>query len=71
MMYVDDGALREEMYRAFTTKASDQGPDAGKFDNSAIIDETLRLRQEEAELLEYSSYSDCHSRQKWHNRQSR
>lgn len=58
MMYVDDRSLREEMYRAFTTKASDQGPDAGTFDNSAIIDETLRLRQEEADLLEYAHYSE-------------
>lgn len=33
MMYCENRALREEMYRAFVTRASDQGPNAGKWDN--------------------------------------
>ncbi len=57
MMYADHAPLREEMYRAFTTKASDQGPDAGKFDNSLIIDEILSLRHEQALLLGYTNYA--------------
>ncbi|MBH0540328.1 oligopeptidase A, partial [Salmonella enterica] len=34
MTYCDNQALREEMYRAYSTRASDQGPNAGKWDNS-------------------------------------
>ncbi|GLP95401.1 oligopeptidase A [Paraferrimonas sedimenticola] len=57
MMYADDASLREQMYRAFVTRASDQGPNAGEFDNSAIIDETLALRHELAQLLGFESYA--------------
>ena len=51
MTYADNRALREQMYQAFTTRASDQGPQAGQWDNSAIIDETLKLRHELSQLL--------------------
>ncbi|WP_026344768.1 oligopeptidase A [Oceanimonas smirnovii] len=57
MMYADNAALREEMYFAFTTRASDQGPNAGEFDNTAIIEETLALKQELAELLGFDNYA--------------
>lgn len=57
MMYADNAALREEMYYAFTTRASDQGPNAGQFDNTAIIEETLALKQELAGLLGYDNYA--------------
>lgn len=58
MMYADDRHLRQELYMAYMTKASDQGPDAGKFDNSEIMVETLQLRQEMATLLGFASYSE-------------
>ena len=58
MTYCDNRDLREKMYRAFVTRASDQGPNAGEFDNSAIMDETLALRHELANLLGFSSYSE-------------
>lgn len=57
MMYADSAALREEMYYAFTTRASDQGPNAGEFDNTAIIEETLALKQELAGLLGFENYA--------------
>ncbi|MGX5914661.1 oligopeptidase A [Aliidiomarina sp. Khilg15.8] len=57
MMYADNRALREEMYKAFTTRASDQGPNAGEFDNSEVMDETLQLRHELAQLLGFSDYA--------------
>ncbi|MCC4263442.1 oligopeptidase A [Oceanimonas baumannii] len=57
MMYADNAALREEMYYAFTTRASDQGPNAGEFDNTAIIEETLALKQELAGLLGFENYA--------------
>ena len=46
-----NAALREEMYRAYATRASDQGPNAGKWDNTAIIEEIMTLRVELAKLL--------------------
>ena len=58
MMYCDNQALREELYRAFSTRASDQGPNAGKWDNSDVMAETLALRHELAQLLGFASYAD-------------
>lgn len=58
MTYADDRALREEMYSAYVTRASDQGPDAGKWDNSAIMDELLKLRHELAQLLDFNNYAE-------------
>ena len=58
MLYADNRDLREEMYRAYSTKASDQGPNAGKWDNTDIIKQILSLRTEIAELLEFSSYAE-------------
>lgn len=58
MLYADNAELREEMYRAYSSKASDQGPNAGEFDNAANIDEILSLKQEAAGLLGFSSYAE-------------
>lgn len=58
MMYADNRALRAEMYEAFTTRASDQGPNAGKWDNSAIMTELLALRRELAQLLGFANYAE-------------
>ena len=58
MTYCDNSELREKMYSAFVTRASDQGPNSGEFDNSAIMEETLALRHELANLLGFSSYAD-------------
>ncbi|WP_333896396.1 oligopeptidase A [Mixta calida] len=57
MTYCDNQALREEMYRAYSTRASDQGPNAGKWDNGPIIAEELALRHELAQLLGFDSYA--------------
>ena len=56
MQYACDRALREQMYRAYVTRASELG--APERDNSALMAELLRLRTEEAALLGYPSYSD-------------
>lgn len=58
MTYADDRALREEVYTAYSTRASEQGPNAGEFDNTEVITQTLNLRQELAELLGYANYSE-------------
>ncbi|PCJ45519.1 MAG: oligopeptidase A [Gammaproteobacteria bacterium] len=59
MTYADDSSLRQEMYRAHCTRASDQAPEAqGEWNNTPIIRETLALRHEMAGLLGYASYAD-------------
>ncbi len=55
--YADDRALREAIYTAYVTRASEQGPQAGQFDNSAIIEEILALRLEEAQVLGYANFA--------------
>lgn len=57
MTYSENRELREECYRAFVTRASDQGPNAGEFDNSAVMDEIIALRHELAQLLGFDSYA--------------
>jgi len=57
MQYGEDRSLREALYRAYVTRASELAPDPS-LDNGPIIDETLALRAEEAELLGYASFAD-------------
>ncbi|WP_409524387.1 oligopeptidase A [Nitrincola sp. MINF-07-Sa-05] len=58
LTYADNRELREQLYRAYSTRASDQGPNAGKWDNSGVMQEILELRHELAALLGFSSYAD-------------
>jgi oligopeptidase A len=58
MTYADDRALREEVYAAYCTRASDQGPNAGQNDNGPLMAEILDLRQELARLLGFAHYSE-------------
>ncbi|MCB1904002.1 MAG: M3 family metallopeptidase, partial [Gammaproteobacteria bacterium] len=58
MTYADNRELRRELYTAFSTRASDQGPHAGQWDNSEIIEQILRLRHEQAQLLGFDNYAD-------------
>ena len=56
--YAEDRKLREEIYTAFSTRASDQGPNAGEFDNGEIMDELLSLKHELANLLDFNNYAE-------------
>ena len=57
MQFASNSALRQQLYRAYVTRASDQSDDATrKFDNSALINEMLALRLEEARLLGYPDF---------------
>jgi oligopeptidase A len=56
MQFAHSSALRERLYRAYVTRASDQGDP--KFDNSALIREILALRQEEAGLLGFRNFGE-------------
>lgn len=58
MSHAEDRSLREEMHKAYVTRASDLGPNAGTFDNSALISEILALRHEMAQLLGFNNYAE-------------
>ena len=57
MTYADDRALREELYKAYTTRASEQSEHT-EFDNTKIIEEILSLRHEMAQLLGFKNYAE-------------
>jgi oligopeptidase A len=57
MQYADNPGLRERMYRAFNTRASELGAD-NKWDNTQVIRDILRLREETAKLLGYGSFAE-------------
>ena len=58
MMQADNAELRRKMYEAYATRASQEGPNAGKWDNTPLIEEILQLKQELANLLGFRHYSD-------------
>ncbi|MES9870664.1 MAG: oligopeptidase A [Sedimenticola sp.] len=58
MTYADNRELRREMYEAYATRASDQGPHAGKWDNSETMERILELRHEQALLLGFDNYAE-------------
>lgn len=58
MKHAEDSDLRRELYEAYTTRASDQGPNAGKWDNSQVIEELLALRHEQAALLGFNNFAE-------------
>jgi oligopeptidase A len=57
MTYADNRELRRRMYEAYVTRAADQGPNAGRFDNSELIVRILELRREAAALLGFADYA--------------
>jgi oligopeptidase A len=56
MQYANNRSLRERMYRAYSTRASELGD--GKFDNSPLMTDILKLRSEEAQLLGFANYAE-------------
>jgi oligopeptidase A len=56
MQYARDRALRETLYRAYGTVASEQGDT--RFDNSPLIEELLALRAEESRLLGFRNFAE-------------
>ena len=58
MTYSDNAALREEMYTAYVTRASDQGPHAGQWNNADNMEQILALRHEAARLLGFDNYAE-------------
>ncbi|PCE21745.1 M3 family metallopeptidase [Burkholderia ubonensis] len=62
LQYADDRALRETLYRAYATRASELGPQYGggnaEWDNTAIVADELKLRREEAQMLGYRNFAE-------------
>ncbi|MET0378849.1 MAG: M3 family metallopeptidase [Spongiibacteraceae bacterium] len=58
MQYGEDRELRRELYTAYATRASDQGPNAGQWDNSQLMVDILNARQELARLLGFNDYAE-------------
>lgn len=58
MTYADDRDLRREFYTAYSTRASDQGPNSGRWDNSEVMEKILALRHEQAQLLGFRNYAE-------------
>src|SRR5690606_912109 len=58
MQYAVDRELRRELYTAYGTRASDLGPQAGQWDNSALMEEILAARHELAQLLGFANYAE-------------
>ena len=57
MQYAHSSSLREKLYRAHATRASAEFAHP-QFDNSALLQEILQLRQEEAALLGYANHAE-------------
>jgi oligopeptidase A len=58
MNYADDRVLRKELYDAYCTRASEQGPNAGQWDNGPVMEQILALRYELAQLLGFQNYAE-------------
>ncbi len=58
MTYADDRELRREIYTAFVTRASDEGPHDKALDNTPVIEKVLALRHEAAQLLGFNNYAE-------------
>ncbi len=56
IQYAQDRKLRERMYRAYVTRASELGKP--EWDNSAALLEILKLRREQARLLGYANFAE-------------
>jgi oligopeptidase A len=57
MTHADSRDLRREVYEAYVTRASDAGPDAGRWDNSEVMERILALRHELARLTGFANFA--------------
>jgi len=60
MQFADNRALRERMYRAYTTRASEQLAEGSKidWDNTPLMTQILKLRTEEAQMLGFANFAE-------------
>jgi oligopeptidase A len=58
MMHAENRELRHELYHAYVTRASDQGPNAGQWNNQPLMEQILALRHEMANLLGFANFAE-------------
>ncbi|VEF06474.1 oligopeptidase A [Pseudomonas fluorescens] len=58
MMYAHNRALREEHFLAYFTRASDQGPHSGQYNNAPVLETLLALRHRKARLLGFANFAE-------------
>ncbi|WP_372592319.1 oligopeptidase A [Guyparkeria sp.] len=58
MTHAEDRSLRETVYHAFITRASDVGPHGGRWDNSPVMERILAIRHEIAGMLGFANYAE-------------
>jgi oligopeptidase A len=58
LAHAESTALRSKYYEAWVTRASDQGPHAGRWDNGPLIEQILALRHEAAQLVGFKSFAE-------------
>lgn len=56
--YADNRSLRQAIYEAYVTRASDRGVTDKKWDNAPIMQKIVAKRQEKAKLLGYDNYAE-------------
>lgn len=56
--FIDNRAIRETLYEAYTTRASDQGPNAGRWDNTKLMEDIMRVHTEIAQLVGFNNYAE-------------
>ncbi|MBE9516567.1 MAG: M3 family metallopeptidase [Proteobacteria bacterium] len=56
--YADNRELRKQIYTAYVTRASDEGPHANQWDNAPLMTEIMKLRHDKAQLLGFNSYAE-------------
>ena len=64
MTYADSSDLREEVYKAYISRASDIGITSKEFNNRPIMDEILKLRSEMSKLVGFSNYAEYSTQSK-------
>jgi len=69
MQYADNRALRERMYRAYVTRASESGN--SDLDNTPLMAQILKLRAEEAQMLGFADYAELSLASRWRPRRNR
>lgn len=56
--FLQNRELRHKIYEAYATRASDQGPNAGKWDNTKIMEEILETRYEISKMVGFTNYAE-------------
>jgi oligopeptidase A len=69
-MFADNRGIREDLYKAFSTRASENDMTSSKWDNSLIMGEILNLRAKKSTMLGYKNYAELSIATKMANKTS-